>query len=389
MADLQLELEEARNGQKDLEEISENREELQEKLSILESELEQARIGHCNLKEISDKLELEKKELADLKNQEVSELKAKLESTEFGKIESERHSLDIIDKLKAENETIKANSKTEEMSNQCLLTEKDEKLGHLESQANNYAQMLEKLNVEIDTLKTEILVKNDEISSIQNQLSQLGSDYQTKWAEMEKNNQMSIDENCVKLQAEISRLNQDLAEKENFFKGAYQTKLAEIEQNNQMSIEENGIQLQAEITRLDQALIEKENSLKEAYQTKLAEIEQNNQMSIDENGLKLQAEIGRLNQALVEKENFLKEAYETKLAEIEENNQMSVDENILRMQAEVTRLNQALAERENFIQEARNAIQEYETKIAVSIGLHILFLLFLMWILKRYIAIRC
>ena len=301
MADLQSELEEARNGQKDLKEISENREELQKKLSILESDLEQARIGHCNLKEIADKLELEKKELEDLKNQELSELNAKLESTEFGQIEAERHSLDIIDKLKAENETIKANSKTLEMSNQRLLTEKDEKLEHLEIQANNYAQMAEKLNVEIGTLKTEILVKSDEISSIQNQYSQLGVDYQTKLAEMEQNNQMSIEENCIKLQAEISRLNQ----------------------------------------------------------------------------------------ALIEKENFLKEAYQTKLAEIEQNNQMSVDENILRMQAEISRLNQALAERENFIQEARNAIQEYETKIAVSISLQILFLLFIMWVLKWHIVMRC
>ena len=345
IAELQSELEEAKNGQKDLKEISENREELQEKLSILESELEQARIGHCSLKEIADKLELEKKELADLKNQELSELKAKLESTEFGQIESERHSLDIIDKLKAENETIKANSKTFEISNQRLMTEKDEKLEHLEIQANNYAQMVEKLNVEIDTLKTEILVKNDEISSIESQYSQLGVDYQTKLAEIEQNNQMSIEENCVKLQAEICRLNQ--------------------------------------------ALVEKENSLKDDYQTKLAEIEQNNQMSIDENGLHLQAEISRLNQALVEKENFLKNDYQTKLAEIEQNNQMSVDENILRMQAEISRLNQALAERENFIQEARNAIQEYETKIAVSISLKILFSLFIMCVLKRRIVIRC
>ena len=340
MADLHSELEEARNGQKDLKEISENREELQKKLSILESELEQARIGHCSLKEIADKFELEKKELEDLKNQELSELKAKLESTEFGQIESERHSLDIIDKLKAENETIKANSKTFEISNQRLMTEKDEKLEHLEIQANNYAQMVEKLNVEIDTLKTEILVKNDEISSIESQYSQLGVDYQTKLTE-----KMSIEENCVKLQAEICRLNQ--------------------------------------------ALVEKENSLKETYQTKLAEIEQNNQMSIEENCVKLQAEISRLNQALVEKENFLKDDYQTKLAEIEQNNQMSVDENILRMQAEISRLNQALAERENFIQEARNAIQEYETKIAVSISLKILFLLFIMCVLKRRIVVRC
>ena len=285
MADLQSELEESRNGQKDLKEISENREELQKKLSILESDLEQARIGHCNLKEIADKLELEKKELEDLKNQELSELKSKLESNELAQIESERHSLDIIDKLKAENETIKANSKTLEMSNQRLLTEKDEKLEHLEIQANNYAQMAEKLNVEIGTLKTEILVKSDEISSIQNQYSQLGVDYQTKLAEMEK--------------------------------------------NNQISIEENGVQLQAEISRLSQALVEKENFLKDDYQTKLAEMERNNQMSIEENCVKLQAEISRLNQAM--------------------------------------------AERENFIQEARNAIQEYETKIAVSISLQILF----------------
>ena len=186
------------------------------------------------------------------------------------------------------------------------VTEEKEKIKNqleqeIEIQRSNFTQTIEKLNVDIDALKAEILVKNEEISSVENKSSQLGTDYQTKLAEIEQNNQMSIDENIVKLQAEITRLNQ----------------------------------------------------------------------------------------ALIEKENFLKKAYETKLAEIEENNQMSVDENILRMQAEISRLNQALTERENFIQEARNAIQEYETKIAVSIGLHILFLLFLMWILKRYIAIRC
>merc|ERR1719189_1662891 len=93
-------------------------------------------------------------------------------------------------------------------------------------------------------------------------------------------------------------------------------------------------------------------------------MEQNNQMSIEENCMKLQAEITRLNQALIEKENFLKEAYQTKLAEIEQKNQMSIEENGVQLQSEISRLSQALAERENFIQEARNAIQEYETKIA-------------------------
>ena len=38
---------------------------------------------------------------------ELSDLKAQLASFEFGKIESDRQNLDILDQLKAENETIK------------------------------------------------------------------------------------------------------------------------------------------------------------------------------------------------------------------------------------------------------------------------------------------
>ena len=54
------------------------------------------------------------------------ELKAKLDSFEFGKIESERHNLDIIEKLKAENETTKIEIKKLEKVNKHLETEKDE-----------------------------------------------------------------------------------------------------------------------------------------------------------------------------------------------------------------------------------------------------------------------
>ena len=90
----------------------------------------------------------------------------------------------------------------------------------IEIQRSNYTQTIEKLNVDIDALKAEILVKNEEISSVENKSSQLGIDYQTRLAEIEQNNQMSIDENIVKMQAEITRLNQDLIEKENFVKEA-------------------------------------------------------------------------------------------------------------------------------------------------------------------------
>ena len=104
-------------------------------------------------------------------------------------------------------------------------TEEKEKIKNqlgqeIEIQRSNYTQTVEKLNVDIDALKTEILVKNEEISSVENKSSQLGIDYQTKLAEIEQNNKMSIDENIVKLQAEITRLNQDLIEKENFVKDA-------------------------------------------------------------------------------------------------------------------------------------------------------------------------
>ena len=102
----------------------------------------------------------------------------------------------------------------------------------IEIQRSNYTQTIEKLNVDIDALKAEILVKNEEISSVENKSSQLGIDYQTRLAEIEQNNQMSIDENIVKLQAEITRLNQGLIEKENFVKEAesaneeYETRIA-------------------------------------------------------------------------------------------------------------------------------------------------------------------
>ena len=104
-------------------------------------------------------------------------------------------------------------------------TEEKEKIKNqlgqeIEIQRSNYTQTIEKLNVNIDALKAEILVKNEEISSVENKSSQLGIDYQTKLAEIEQNNKMSIDENIVKLQAEINRLNQDLIEKENFVKDA-------------------------------------------------------------------------------------------------------------------------------------------------------------------------
>ena len=117
------------------------------------------------------------------------------------------------------------------------VTEEKEKIKNqleqeIEIQRSNYTQTIEKLNVDIDALKAEILVKNEEISSVENNSSQLGTDYQTKLAEIEQSNQMSIDENIVKLQAEITRLNQDLIEKENFVKEAdsanqeYETRIA-------------------------------------------------------------------------------------------------------------------------------------------------------------------
>jgi hypothetical protein len=117
------------------------------------------------------------------------------------------------------------------------VTEEKEKIKNqleqeIEIQRSNYTQMIEKLNVGIDALKAEILVKNEKISSVENKSSQLGADYQTKLAEIEQNNKMSIDENIVKLQAEITRLNQDLIEKENFVKEAesanqeYETRIA-------------------------------------------------------------------------------------------------------------------------------------------------------------------
>ena len=102
----------------------------------------------------------------------------------------------------------------------------------IEIQRSNYTATIEKLNVDIDALKAEILVKNEEISSVENKSSQLGTDYQTKLAEIEQNNQMSIDENIVKLQAEITSLSQDLIEKENFVKETesanqeYETRIA-------------------------------------------------------------------------------------------------------------------------------------------------------------------
>ena len=48
---------------------------------------------------------------------ELSELKAQLASFEFGKIESDRQNLDILDQLKAENETIKGGKISEGLFN--------------------------------------------------------------------------------------------------------------------------------------------------------------------------------------------------------------------------------------------------------------------------------
>ena len=104
---------------------------------------------------------------------------------------------------------------------QTTSTNENLSLQQLEIQCNNYAQTIEKLNIEIDVLKSEILGKNDEISSIQNQYSQLGISYQTKLAEMEQNSQMSVEENILQLQSEINRLNQVLIEKENFIQEAH------------------------------------------------------------------------------------------------------------------------------------------------------------------------
>ena len=104
---------------------------------------------------------------------------------------------------------------------QTTSTNENLSLQQLETQCNKYAQTIEKLNIEIDVLKSEILGKNDEISSIQNQYSQLGISYQTKLAEMEQNSQMSVEENILQLQSEIDRLNQVLIEKENFIQEAH------------------------------------------------------------------------------------------------------------------------------------------------------------------------
>ena len=117
------------------------------------------------------------------------------------------------------------------------VTEEKEKLKNqhfqeIETNRSNYTQTIEKLNFDIDALKAEILVKNEEIISVENKSSQLGTDYQTKLAEIEQNNKMSIDENVERLQAEITRLNQDLIEKEIFIKEAesanqeYETRIA-------------------------------------------------------------------------------------------------------------------------------------------------------------------
>jgi predicted RNase H-like nuclease (RuvC/YqgF family) len=103
---------------------------------------------------------------------------------------------------------------------QTTSTNENLSLQQLEIQCNNYTQMIEKLNIEIDVLKSEILGKNDEISSIQNEYSQLGITYQAKLAEMEQNSQMSVEENILQFQSEINRLNQVLIEKENFIQEA-------------------------------------------------------------------------------------------------------------------------------------------------------------------------
>ena len=84
-------------------------------------------------------------------------------------------------------------------------------LQQLEIQCNNYAQMIEKLNIEIDTLKTEMVVKNDEISSVKNQYLQLGTEYQTRLAEIEQNNQLFAEGNIAQFQSEITRLTQVLS----------------------------------------------------------------------------------------------------------------------------------------------------------------------------------
>jgi hypothetical protein len=62
-------------------------------------------------------VELERKELDDLKNQELSDLKSQLAQFEFGKIESDQQNLDILDQLKAENETIKGGKISEGLFN--------------------------------------------------------------------------------------------------------------------------------------------------------------------------------------------------------------------------------------------------------------------------------
>ena len=83
-------------------------------------------------------------------NEEVSDLKAKLESLTLEKIESERQKMDIIGQLNIEIETIKTNSKKLESINKHLLAEKDEQeelVEFVQMEKEAFAKDLETLKV--------------------------------------------------------------------------------------------------------------------------------------------------------------------------------------------------------------------------------------------------
>merc|ERR1712051_378687 len=153
-------------------------------------------------------------------------------------------------------------------------------LQQLEIQCNKYAQTIEKLNIEIDVLKTEILGKNDEISSIQNQYSQLGISYQTKLAEMEQNSQMSVEENILQLQSEINRLNQVLIEKENFIQEAHSIiqqhlNRANDAENSKAILDEKFSQQNEEISDLKYELCQAEDEKDEAVKSAIDQHKEN------------------------------------------------------------------------------------------------------------------
>merc|ERR1712051_747050 len=163
---------------------------------------------------------------------------------------------------------------------QTTSTNENISLQQLETQCNEYAQTIEKLNIEIDVLKSEILGKNDEISSIQNQYSQLGISYQTKLAEMEQNSQMSVEENILQLQSEIDRLNQVLIEKENFMQEAHSVIQQHLNrendaENSKAILDEKFSQQNEEISDLKYELCQAEDEKDEAVKLAIVQHKEN------------------------------------------------------------------------------------------------------------------